>query len=291
MKPNPELIEQQKNYKEAEKLCVQILGKNKSMAAKIIQRASTVTVTPDLEEQRRGIVEIWYDERQRLRNAIKGVLHPSDVPTRLSNHLHQYAPGDEPDYHPTEVFRLALAHMAQLTFDDNDASIARQEVRRRLSLYRQLLGDFLPSEVYDQAAEENYTTNSNASALGDWSMFEIFLRENEADGGGGLKTGLPSFDAKARGLSQLTLLAGRTFSGKTTLAVMMALGVIEENPDTCVLFIELELPKSTIYRKILSCRSGVPYDLLEKLGSLSQEQRDKVSVATKELKGTILPRL
>lgn len=76
-----------------------------------------------------------------------------------------------------------------------------------------------------------------------------------------LNTGLWSVDRMMGGLhpKEVTLLAARTSVGKSALAAAIAHGVAENNPNTHVLYISLEMPARSFMGRVVSARTGVAY--------------------------------
>jgi len=64
---------------------------------------------------------------------------------------------------------------------------------------------------------------------------------------------LPGLDVATSGLRGLMLLAAPPNVGKTALAVQLGMDVVAHNPDTCFLFLSLEMPRIDIYARMM-CR-------------------------------------
>lgn len=75
-----------------------------------------------------------------------------------------------------------------------------------------------------------------------------------------IKTGFPSIDSRIHGLfdGQIIMIAGRPGTGKTTLALNIALFMKQPG-----LFISLEMLAPELFAKILSIKSEVPSDIIE----------------------------
>jgi hypothetical protein len=175
---------------------------------------------------------------------------------------------DGPDYPVDAVLRFSLAHNAGLTAVwEMWAEAAADLYRRQADGYDQILGELIPPDfrtaVREPLEEDAYAAGSNKTALDDWGVFKRLLHERRQQPGRALSTGLAEFDsALGGGLHALTCLAGDTGHGKTTPALLPALGVLRRQGDAAVLFYSLEMPKTRIYERIVCHESGLDYATL-----------------------------
>jgi len=92
----------------------------------------------------------------------------------------------------------------------------------------------------------------------------------------GLKTGLPLFDLKTGGLfpGELTLLAGITGLGKSTLCRAIAAGLVTQNGAKNVLHIANEEYLEQVQYKYDALFTGIPYNDF-KFGTITEESLDR----------------
>lgn len=183
------------------------------------------------------------------------------------------------------VFRYCLAHHAALEVEEklwDDALTSYVAHRRAFDL---VLGDFLPADFRDHAAEIAFANNLNPTALGDWTYYqEHMLPAQQLEVG--LQTGLTSLDEACGGLRSTNLLAGPTGSGKTSLGLELALGALQKNDDLAVLFFTLEMPRHRVFNKLRSREAGIDFRTLVS-GQLSAEQRKALAAAETRLKDVL----
>lgn len=108
----------------------------------------------------------------------------------------------------------------------------------------------------------------------------------------GFKTGIGPIDEAISGVDKFVLLAGRSGSGKTALAIQMALGVIKHNKIP-TLFYSLEMTKAEVYTRMVQvCAHMDGYkktlthndiDLNGNSTKLSQDKYDALEDAKKSL--------
>ena len=186
------------------------------------------------------------------------------------------------------LLRYLLACHEHITHSDDFRNQAFVEYREHRIGYNQILGDFIPTTVRTHAADLAYANNRNPTALEDWSVFLNHLEAVQQKPTLGLAMGLPALDQATAGLRGLTVLAGETTSGKSSLALQLAIGTLTENPTAAVLFYTLELTKDTYFTRLYSHFSGVPY---RKVTQPGPQERKRLQKATQRLQTEILPRL
>jgi replicative DNA helicase len=97
----------------------------------------------------------------------------------------------------------------------------------------------------------------------------------------GIKTGFRSIDLILHKMQGLLVLAAKSTTGKTTLAVNIARNVGEHNP---VLFFSLEQPRGQIFEKLLSLESGVLHeDIKNGVFVANKKDVDKIEAAQDRL--------
>jgi hypothetical protein len=127
--------------------------------------------------------------------------------------------------------------------------------------WESVLGDLIPKRFVRSAEDWIYRSDGGRTALDDWPSFRrhvLGLRK----GPPGLLTGLMPIDERLGGLRCVTVLGGETGVGKSALAISLSLGVLRTAEDTAVLYHSFELPKDTIYARLLSASRGIPYSEL-----------------------------
>ncbi len=92
----------------------------------------------------------------------------------------------------------------------------------------------------------------------------------------GLRSGIAELDGRTDGLRGLTLFGAKPGSGKTTKSIEIALGIarhVEEN-DAAVVLVSADMPRETLYARMLCNLGGIEYARLAK-GSPQGEKRTK----------------
>lgn len=101
----------------------------------------------------------------------------------------------------------------------------------------------------------------NPNTESDWNGFQAALRTRKS-AVLPRPTGLTYLDPLIGGLRGLTLLAGPTGSGKTSLAVELCISYLRANPKHAVILLELESPKIAIFQKIAAHEMNTPFSEL-----------------------------
>ena len=269
-----------------------ILGKG-NVADQIVEAAKNVPQTDAVKI----IVQYWENELRRLRSVCGQAGAKLGAPTsEVQGQLLAKALADDVDITDkgagtASLFLWIVGLKADIEVPEKTRCSGYEELRKQLPLYKNILSPFSLETQLQWAAEDNYFANVNTTAVEDWDAFEALRGNPQFSIGCGIQTGLTSFDRRTGGLAGITLVAGPTGSGKTSLAIQLVCGVLESNPDACALFIELEDPKSMIFSKLLSHASGLPYDRLTESDSFSELEQETLADAQKWLKESILPRL
>lgn len=186
------------------------------------------------------------------------------------------------------LLRWLLALREDFAGREEHWNSAWAEYLKRTKEYNQLLGDFIPASVRDDAANWAYANNSNTTAQDDWPAYLRRLETVRARPMVGLGTGLPSLDEYTAGLQGVTVLAGETSAGKSSLVLQMSIGTLLQNPTAGILLYGLELPKDTFFTRLYSHFSGVPYLKVIRPGP---DERKRLQAAAERLEREILPRL
>ncbi len=224
-----------------------------------------------LEEIRRGY--------ERAKGAV--------VEGRLANALD----ATEDTRGPDPVLRFAIARHEGLTAQ------ARFLHRGALARYHDdpesyddALGTFLPedfrSEARRVAASHAYHSGANPTARDDWPVYHAGLGLRQTSSLRGLATGLAGLDAASGGLHGLTLLGGEAGTGKTTLALTVAVAALRRHPDLAALYLSLDMPKERLYDRLLCHEAALRHgDLVSGAG------RERLNGADARLRDEVLPRL
>jgi hypothetical protein len=160
--------------------------------------------------------------------------------------------------------------------------------------YDRVLGEFIPAQLRTasrrQLALNAYYEGSNATAALDWLAYQHRLSVRRRQRTPGLVTGLPQFDQLTGGLPQLTFLGGGPGTGKTSLALALAVGALRNLPDLAVIFHSLDMPKDMIYDRLVCGEAGLDYASYW-LSSSPPGTADEVAAAEGRLTESVLPRL
>lgn len=116
------------------------------------------------------------------------------------------------------------------------------------------------------------------------------LKRLSANRGGkplGLRLGaMPKLDQAISGLRGLMVLAAAPNVGKTALAVQMGLDAVQSDPDTCFLFLSLEMQRQEIINRLfcnLTCMDWSRLVLGPSKGEFSDEEREALEKAHGQL--------
>jgi hypothetical protein len=196
---------------------------------------------------------------------------------------------------PALVLRYMLAQRAGFEMDSGTAYLAQEEYLANRGDYELALGDFIPGNLRRHAADQAYLRNANLTARGAGGAYRWRLETIRKQPLLGLATGLSALDKATGGLQGLTLLAGEAGVGKSTLALVLGAGVLEATPTAGVLYYTFELPKDTLYTRLYSHVSGIPYAQLTRATTSDPQSADGrkqvLSAARERLTADLLPRL
>jgi replicative DNA helicase len=187
------------------------------------------------------------------------------------------------------VLRYSLAVQAGISVQESMAKRAVEDFNKNIADYELVLGDLLPPRWRAQLEEIRYALNENVTAAGDWGAFMRRLKRQRRVPQG-LLTGCNPYDQATGGLRGVTLLAGLTGAGKTTLGLNFALGVLRQQKNTGVVVFNLETGNDNYFTKLLSLVTGVAYRTL-RVHPWPSEVEDAVADAQERLASDILPRL
>ena len=175
-----------------------------------------------------------------------------DLNRRLTYDIRQRIQGPATSCDP--VLRVTLDHLGAR--ESSNLQRAIQSLAADLENYQIVLGDFLPlwlvemtnQQIRQRAYDEG--TNSNASL----DLPEFFARLDRQDSlATHFSTGIDTLDHDLNGgIDGLTLILGDKGVGKTSLLLSCIMSTLED-PDACVLFYSLDMPKDQIYSRIC-CR-------------------------------------
>jgi len=193
------------------------------------------------------------------------------------------------------VWRYCLARRDKLKqASDSLEQAAWQAYLPMPAAYDHILSELIPADFRDQVRRhldwEAYTAGTNATAADDWQAYRRSLIARRDRPLLGLSSGIPTLDAALGGLRGLTFIGGGPGVGKTTLGLTMAIAALRAHKDLAVLFASLDMPKSTLYDRIVCHEANITYDKLLG-GALHGADIQRVNEANKRLVTEILPRL
>ncbi|MEI7688498.1 MAG: DnaB-like helicase C-terminal domain-containing protein [Planctomycetota bacterium] len=116
------------------------------------------------------------------------------------------------------------------------------------------------------------------------------LEIRRAAGLNGLRTGFDDVDRNLGGLAGLTFLGAGTGVGKTCLALAFAAGAMKQNPNLAVVFVSLEMGKSTLIDRLICSQSGVDYRTLL-ASNRSSDDDAKIAAGQEVLHSSLLSRM
>lgn len=186
--------------------------------------------------------------------------------------------------------RFCLARHAGFDVAEDWKKNALEVFKRLPNEYEALIGDLFPPALRDRIEEERYAAEGNSTAAGDWGAFMRRLKAGKSHAQPGLLTGFKTFDDATGGLRGVTLLAGLTGSGKTTLGLNFALGVLRQYQDVGVVVFNLESSRDKYFVKLLSDEASIDYRMVSN-PLWPKELEGELQEAQARLAAEILPRL
>lgn len=138
-------------------------------------------------------------------------------------------------------------------------------------------------EDEDVQAERDYVSNSNPTGEADWHVFMRRLGHQQISAGCGIKTGYSRFDDLIGELRGVTILAGLTSSGKTSLSMNLVYGALRGHNGTGAVVFPLETGKDDFWLKLLSFESGIEYRVLKKRDTWTKDTKNAVKAASERL--------
>ena len=190
----------------------------------------------------------------------------------------------------TFLFRVLLAAFLNFTIPAKAYVPALRILRELSDREKKAIAEFVPEDFWSDAALDAYQNSRNGLALQDWATF-LEIQDEPMFSGVGLQTGMASLDQMTGGLSQLSVLAGPVGSGKTSLALQLIIGALQQEPDLCVLLFSLKESKTRAYRRMSSSLSGLRLEIGTGIKSLHPARQDKLQAAKETMQQVILPRL
>jgi RecA/RadA recombinase len=185
------------------------------------------------------------------------------------------------------------------TFGDLSVKLARRALNAFVTdptTYACVRQEWLPAAflqpLHNSLENRAYARGENNSASADWGSFWRNLgrrRESKSDR---LRTGVRSVDEALGGLHGMCFLAGAAGTGKSTLALELARGVLSQHPDVGVLLVlsDLGMSKTVIYERLLCREAGVSYRTLLN-PERTAEAGGVIEMAGQRLRNDVLGRL
>ena len=154
-----------------------------------------------------------------------------------------------------------LACVEQLAQHDK----ARREIQNRTKLAEMLQKGHSASEIMDELRRQEQAKQQAAGAevqMGSTVLDRLFELTAERHGAKllqGLDCGLKCLNDMTDGLRGLALFAAKPGIGKSNLLLQMMRGTLRANPDCVVVYFSFEMSPLTLYQRMLSAASGVPF--------------------------------
>jgi replicative DNA helicase len=172
-----------------------------------------------------------------------------------------------------------------------DKAVTRQVINTAVEITRDGQAECMPGEALLESAEGKFLAIAEGQVVDRTitlpdAIHQAGMRLDEIQGGEratGLKTGLIDLDAMTGGAqeSELVLIAARTSSGKTALALQVArhVAIEEQRP---VLFVSMEQSGRELAERLLAAEASVDSRKIRD-GSLSPEEFERFVRAGREL--------
>jgi hypothetical protein len=255
------------------------------------QVKSSIATATNLDDVGDEIKRRIQNDLSHIQPSLSLIRSPSAA---LTDHFAKVLPIGWADNNPDAVLRYSVA--SYLNSDKCCTGLyakAVQQYAKGTDAYDRLLGDLIPSEISAEgralAERRAYFQGKNATAAEDWQSYWQG-RQRRREQAFSLSTGLVSLDASLGGLRGITFLGGQTGVGKTTLALTMAMAALRLCSDVGVLFYSLDMPKTTVYDRLLCSESGLSYKaILAK--EIPAETQEHLRAASDRLRQTVLDRL
>jgi len=196
---------------------------------------------------------------------------------------------------PTDLLQYCAWRNAGFgSFDISDVQNVVPDYVDHKAGYEHYLGDFIPPDLRECAEKrlstKAYDNGLNPNSLADWPCYSQSIKDRRNEPAQVWATGYPAVDAAIGGSRGVTLLAGPVYSGKRTLAINLAMGVLKNNPTLAVGVFAFNMNRTTFYDRAFSLEAGIDYStLLQK--SRPQDVEARLMQAEDRLKTDQLPRL
>jgi len=190
----------------------------------------------------------------------------------------------------TTLMRLIAVYALDGDPDDTLWKQGVSEYREKKESYDALLGAAIPVPLHYTADSIAYEQGEQPTALQDWPFFLYLLREQKQSPRPGISTGLEPLDERIGGLLDMTIVAGDTGAGKTSLVLQLAVGAVKQSANVGALIYEAEVGKTALYRRLTSAESGVPLRRFAR-SDASETDMATVRAANNHFMASVLPRL
>ena len=148
------------------------------------------------------------------------------------------------------------------------------------------------------SAPSEGAANSGAHTPTDADCFDAYLahvrarRDNVQSGGGiGVATGLPSLDHGRGAVEQITIIGGRTQTGKTSLATQISVAALRSDRELAVAYHLMDdMTQFDLFDQILCSEARVDYGSYT-AGSLTKDEQGRVEAAIIRLRQDVFPRM
>lgn len=166
-----------------------------------------------------------------------------------------------------EVFVYCIAiHHGLTEYAAKTEPVARMAYNKAPNEYDLVFGDCIPSSFKSRARKESqialYDNDENPHCVADLDIYLERLSQRAKESVQGVATGIARLDNATKGLHGVSFVAGVPGQGKSTFCLQIALAWLRSSTNSGVLYYSADMPKSTIYDRVLCNLLDIEYEQL-----------------------------
>jgi replicative DNA helicase len=181
------------------------------------------------------------------------------------------------DEYASYLLALYQKEQATLLVDTTKQALTRDGVQGIGEIYHDLVAG--ADKIFGISCEQDDGIIDEALNKAAYGIEQAFKTKGEFDG---IKSGIALLDYKIGGFrgDELTVLAGRSGMGKTSIALNFMLSAVKQNKKVC--FFSLEMSKVQLLNKLVCMRAGIEAEQA-RVGKIEDWQMKRVAEATRDM--------